>query len=94
MNIPNLIWMIYVWIVLIFHFPLIADIASTEYQLYITEFGVKPNLNGFRLIDLSGNFVLLKDVVGIVDLKIITDRSNIELNAAVSEFTPFSDEDI
>ena len=66
----------------------VADIASNEYQLYITEFGVKPNLTGFRLINLSGKFILLKDVVGIVDLNIITDRSNIELNAAASDFTP------
>jgi hypothetical protein len=68
----------------------VADIASNEYQLYITEFGVKPNLIGFRLIDLSGKFILLKDVVGIVDLNIITDRSNIELDAAASDFTPFN----
>ena len=71
----------------------VADIPANEYQLYITEFSSKPNLIGFRLQHLSGKFILLKDIAGIVDLNIITDRSSISLNAAASDFTPFNNDD-
>ena len=71
-----------------------VNIAASEYQLKISEFSVKPNLTGFSLLNLSGNFVLLEDLAGITDLKIITERSYISLNAAVSEFYLFGDEDI
>jgi hypothetical protein len=66
-----------------------VNVAANEYQLKISEFNVKPNLNGFNLLNLSGNFVLLDDLAGITDLKIITERSFISLNAAVSEFYLF-----
>jgi hypothetical protein len=68
------------------------NIAANEYQLYISKFNVEPNLEGFKLLDLSGNFIFLKDVAGIVDLNIITDRSTISLNAASSDFKPFEDD--
>lgn len=71
-----------------------VNIAANEYHLYISKFSVKPNLDGFKLLNLSGNFVLLKDMAGITDLKIITERSFISLNAAVSEFYLFSEEGI
>ncbi len=71
-----------------------VNVAASEYQLSISELSVKPNLNGFKLLNLSGNFVLLKDMAGITDLKIITDRSFISLNAGVSEFYLFSEEGI
>ena len=71
-----------------------VNIAAHEYQLNISEFSVKPNLNGFKLLNLSGNVVLLEDLAGITDLKIITERSFISLNAAVSEFYLFSDQGI
>ncbi len=70
------------------------NIAANEYQLKISEFNVKPNLNGFRLLDLSGNFILLNDMAGVTDLKIITERSYISLNAAVSEFYLFKGDEI
>lgn len=71
-----------------------VNIAASEYQLKISEFSVNPNLTGFSLLNLSGNFVLLEDLAGITDLKIITERSFISLNAAVSEFYLFSEEGI
>ena len=70
------------------------NVAATEYQLKISEFNVKPNLFGFRLLDLSGNFILLNDLAGITDLKIITERSYIALNAGVTDFYLFSKEGI
>lgn len=71
-----------------------VNIAASEYQLKISEFSVKPNLTGFKLLNLTGNFILLEDVAGITDLKIITERSYISLNAAVSDFHLFDEEDI
>ena len=71
----------------------IADIAANEYQLYISKFSVRPNLTGFNLLNLSGKFILLKDIAGIVDLNIITERSSIFLNAAASDFSPFTNDD-
>jgi hypothetical protein len=71
-----------------------ADPANDQYELYISKFSAKPNLEGFRLINLSGNFVLLNDIAGITDLKIVTERSSISLNAAISDFSPFSNESI
>lgn len=71
-----------------------VNIAASEYQFKISEFSVKPNLTGFKLLNLTGNFILLEDVAGITDLKIITERSYISLNAAVSDFHLFDEEDI
>ncbi|NWG28350.1 MAG: hypothetical protein HXY48_07425 [Ignavibacteriaceae bacterium] len=70
------------------------NIAESEYQLYISEFSANPNLTGFKLLNLTGNFILLKDMAGVTDLKIITERSFISLNAAASEFYLFNDEGI
>lgn len=71
-----------------------VNIAASEYQLKISEFSVKPNLTGFKLLNLAGNFILLDDMAGITDLKIITERSYLSLNAAVSDFHLFDEEDI
>ena len=70
------------------------NIAVNEYQLKISEFSVKPNLIGFRLLNLSVNFILLQDMAGITDLKIITERSFIAFDAAISDFSLFSNEEI
>jgi len=71
----------------------VADIEANEYSLRISEFNFKPNLTGFRLINLSGNFVLSDDIAGVTGLNIVTERSNISVNAAVSDFSPFSDKE-
>ncbi|MGB5530140.1 MAG: hypothetical protein WBQ32_09220 [Ignavibacteriaceae bacterium] len=71
----------------------VANIAVNEYELYISELSVKPNLIGFNLIDLSGNLVLLNDKAGVKDLRIVTDRSDISINAAISDFSPFGDKE-
>jgi len=70
------------------------NIAVNEYELYISKFSVKPNLIGFNLLNLSGNFILLDDIAGVTDLKIVTERSNISVNAAISDFSPFSDDEL
>jgi len=72
----------------------IINIPASEFELYISEFSVKPNLSGFNLVNLSGNFVLLNDIAGVTDLEIVTDRSNLSLNAAISDFSPFGDKEL
>ena len=72
----------------------IANIAKNEYELYISNFSVKPNLSGFNLVNLSGNFVLLNDIAGVTDLEIVTDKSDLSINAAISDFSPFSDKEL
>ena len=72
----------------------VANIAANEYELYITDLSVKPNLKGFNLLSMSGNFALLNDKAGVKDLKIVTERSDISLNAAISDFSPFGNEEI
>ncbi len=67
-----------------------ADIANNEYELYLREFNVKPNLTGFTLKNFSGNFVYFDDKAGATDLNILTERSNISLNAAISDFPVFN----
>lgn len=72
----------------------IINIPANEFELYISEFSVKPNLSGFNLVNLSGNFVFLNDIAGVTDLEIVTDRSNLSLNAAISDFSPFGDKEL
>jgi molybdopterin-binding protein len=67
-----------------------ADMANHEYELYLREFNVKPNLIGFTLKNLSGNFVYFDDNAGVTGLNIETERSYISLSAAISEFPVFS----
>ena len=70
----------------------IVDIAGNEYNANIKSFKVKPNLIGFNLLNLSGNIILSNGIAGIRDLRIVTERSNITVNAAISDFTPFDNE--
>ena len=70
-----------------------ANIADNEYYANIKAFKVKPNLTGFNLLNLSGNFVLVNGIAGVKDLKIVTERSNLTVNAAISDFTPLNSKD-
>lgn len=76
------------------HLSAFADIKNNEYELYLQEFNVKPNLTGFTLRNLSGNFVYFDDKAGVTDLNIETERSNISLSAAISEFPIFKSDEI
>jgi hypothetical protein len=71
-----------------------ADIKDSEYELYLKDFNVKPNLNGFTLRNLSGNFVYFDDKAGVTNLNILTDRSNISLSAAIYDFPIFNSSDL
>lgn len=69
-----------------------ADLAGHEYSLYLKEFSVKPNLTGFSLKNLSGNFLYFDEQAGVTDLNIVTYRSDISLNAVISEIPVFTEE--
>jgi hypothetical protein len=67
-----------------------ADIAGKEYRLAINNFSAKPNLKGFELLNLSGDFIIENDKAGVTGLVLETSRSNISISAAAKSL-PFLD---
>ncbi len=63
-----------------------ADINGSEFEVTINNLSAKPNLNYFKLNDLSGKFLLVDDKAGITDLNLVTDRSQISISAAISDY--------
>ncbi|RKY99253.1 MAG: hypothetical protein DRQ13_02645, partial [Ignavibacteriae bacterium] len=63
-----------------------ADIKGNEFDITINNFSARPNLNYFKLNDLSGKFLLIDDKAGITDLNLVTDRSQISISAAISDY--------
>ncbi len=63
-----------------------ADIKGSEFEVTINKLSAKPNLNYFKLNDLSGKFLLIDDKAGITDLNLVTDRSQISVSAAISDY--------
>lgn len=66
-----------------------ADIKNNDYEAGIHSLSFKPNINGFSLRNLSGDFYLNNDSLRINDLKIQTDSSDFWLNAGVKNFSIF-----
>ena len=66
-----------------------ADISGKELRMSINRMAVKPNLNGFYLKHLSGNFFFENDEIIVTALNIETSRSDITLNAAMKKFPLF-----
>lgn len=63
-----------------------ADINGSEFDITINNFSATPNLNYFKLNDLSGKFLLIDDKAGITDLNLVTERSQIFVSAAISNY--------
>jgi len=63
-----------------------ADIAAELVTLNINNFSAKPNINGFHLRNLSGYLAIENEKLTINGFHIITDRSNLLLNADVNKF--------
>jgi len=63
-----------------------ADIKGSEFKIIINNLSAKPNLNYFKLNNLSGKFLFIEDKAGITDFNLVTDRSQISLNAAISDY--------
>lgn len=63
-----------------------ADFSREEIRLSINSFSVKPNLRGFEVINLTGDFLINNDEVIVSGLNIKTRRSNISLNVSTKDF--------
>ena len=64
-----------------------VDLVSPEIRLDINKFSANPNLEGFRLKNLSGSFSIKDDEIRVTGLNIETARSNLSLNASMKNFT-------
>ena len=63
-----------------------ADLHSKEIRLSINNFSVKPNLRGFEVENLTGDFLINNDEVIVSGLNLKTQRSNISLNVSARDF--------
>lgn len=66
-------------------FSAFADLNKYEYRLTIDNISFKPNFEFFNLKHLGGTFLLSPNVTGVKQLKIITDQSDIELSAGITQ---------
>ena len=69
-----------------------VDLDGNEIMLNINEMSGHPNLTGFKLKSLRGNFLIEGAQAGITGLNIVTNRSKIYLNAAIKDFNLLSGE--
>lgn len=72
----------------------LVNFNSEEIGLNIKNFSCKPNLKGFQLKSLSGNFVVEGNNVGLRGMKILTERSNILVNAEMRNIPLWDDGEI
>ena len=61
-----------------------ADINKYVYRLTINDFSFSPNFNYFQMQHLSGSILLTPQLTGINKLRLITEESDVELSAAIS----------
>lgn len=66
-------------------FNAFADLNKYEYRLTIDNISFNPNFQFFNLKHLGGTIVLTPNVAGINKLKLVTDQSDIELTAGISQ---------
>ncbi len=66
-----------------------ADIKNKVFETVLHSLSFKPNINGFALNNLSGDFYINNDSISVNDLKIETDSSDLRLNAGVNNFSIF-----
>lgn len=74
-----------------------ADINNNTFQLGISEFSCSPNFKFFNLRSLSGDFFATKNGVLVNNLNIVTEESEISINAGITQinfFEDFSEEDL
>ncbi|RKY93270.1 MAG: hypothetical protein DRQ01_05135, partial [Ignavibacteriae bacterium] len=69
-----------------------ADINGNEFEVTINKLNAKPNLNYFKLNDLSGKFLLIDDKAAVTHLNLVTDRSEISISAAISHYNLLGEE--
>ncbi|MCZ7608848.1 MAG: hypothetical protein M5U17_01665 [Ignavibacterium sp.] len=60
-----------------------ADLNKYNYRLTIDDFSFSPNFDVFQLKSFSGTFLITPNLAGINKLRLKTDESDVEINAAV-----------
>ncbi len=68
-----------------------ADINQYKFQLKINNLSCNPNLAGFALNNFSGEFLIDKDKMRAQSLSIKTNNSDLNINAAMDNWSPFAD---
>ena len=66
-------------------FNAFADLNKYEYRLTIDNISFNPNFKFFTLKHLGGTIILTPQIAGINKLHLITDQSDIELTAGISQ---------
>lgn len=66
-----------------------ANLQDKEIRLSINSLSVKPNLNGFKLKNISGDILIKDDEVFVNGLNLKTLRSNISLDVSAKNFPLF-----
>jgi hypothetical protein len=66
-----------------------ADIDKNDFEAVIHSFSFEPNINGFSLKDLSGEFYVNSDSISTKNFNIKTNLSDITLNASAGNFSVF-----
>jgi hypothetical protein len=62
-----------------------VNLTKNEFRLNISRFDFKPNLEFFELKNFSGNFLLTKNSAMIDNLNIETQKTNLQLTAAITD---------
>lgn len=68
-----------------------ADINNNSYQLSISEFSFFPNFQFFNLRNLKGDILATQNGILISDFSIVTEESEITLNAGITDINVFGD---
>jgi len=68
-----------------------VDLAGEKVNLDITNMSALTNLDGFRLRNLSGKFIIEDDEMKVTGLTLVTSRSNLSVNASIKELPILSD---
>lgn len=72
-------------------FSAFADLNKYEYRLMIDNISFNPNFEFFNLKHLSGTILLTPNVAGIKKLHLVTDQSDIELSAGITQIDFLND---
>lgn len=73
---------------------LFANIAGKHVKFNIHNLSVNSNLSGFDLENLSGNFFIENDNVGVQDLNLVSSRTQLSLSAGVGNISIWGDSEI
>ncbi len=67
-----------------------ADLHNSNYLLILNEFTFKPNVARFNLRYISGEFAVTKEFASVKNFYLLTDSSEIRINARIDSLNIFS----